>query len=348
MRATVIHGAGDVRSEQVPDPGIAEPTDALVRVTASCVCGSDLWRYRGVVPVNHPTRIGHEFVGIVEAVGGDVSTVKPGDFVLAPFLWSDNTCPNCRAGIQSACMNGGGYGAKDRQGHLVDGGQGEYVRVPLADGTLVATPEVPDQAQVPALLSLTDVLCTGWHAAVSAKVRPGVTAVVVGDGAVGLCAVLSAKLQGADRIIVMSRHEDRQRVARDFGATDVVEARGEDGVAAVKELTDGIGADSVLECVGTRESLQTALDSARAGSTVGLVGLPHGVEMPMWPIFGRNVGLAGGVAPVRAYLDELTPRVLAGEFDPRAIFDYTVPLADVAEAYASMDERRAIKTMLSY
>lgn len=348
MRATMIHGKGDIRSEILPDPTILTPTDALVRVTGSCVCGSDLWRYRGVVAVSEPRPIGHEFVGIVEAVGHEVRSLTPGEFVLAPFLWSDNTCPNCQAGMQSACLHGGGYGGPDRDGLPVDGGQGEYVRVPLADGTLVSTPELPDEAMLPALLALTDVLCTGWHAAVSARVRPGHTVLVVGDGAVGLCGVLAASMQGAERIIVMSRHEPRQELARGFGATDVVPERGDDGVAVVQELTDGVGADAVLECVGTEQSLMTAVDCARAGSTVGFVGLPHGVSLPVWALAGRGIGLAGGIAPVRAYLEDLRDKVLAGECDPGPIFDQSFALADVAEAYAAMDERRAIKSLLTY
>lgn len=348
MRATMIYGPGDIRSETVPDPSILTPTDAVVRVTASCVCGSDLWRYRGVVEVPEPRPIGHEFVGIVEAVGADVRTVQAGDFVMAPFLWSDNTCPNCRAGVQPACQNGGGYGAPDRAGLPVDGGQGEYVRVPLADGTLVATPQVPDDAMLPAMLSLTDVLCTGWHAARSAGVREGHTVVVVGDGAVGLCGVLAAREQGAERIIAMSRHEPRQELARRFGATDVVAERGQEAVDIVQELTDGVGADAVLECVGTEQSLRTALDCARAGATVGFVGLPHGVSLPMWALAGRNIGLVGGIAPARAYLEDLRDRVLAGQLDPSPIFDRSFPLADAAEAYRQMDDRRAIKSLLTY
>ena len=348
MRATMIHGERDVRSEIVPDPAVLTPTDAVVRVTASCVCGSDLWRYRGVVDVPEPRPIGHEFVGIVEAVGAQVSTVRPGQFVMAPFMWSDNTCPNCRAGVQSACEHGGFYGGPDRDGLPVDGGQGEYVRVPLADGSLVAAPETPDDAMLPALLSVTDVMCTGWHAARSARVRPGDTVVVVGDGAVGLCGVLAASLQGAGRIIAMSRHEPRQHLARRFGATDVVAERGEDGVAAVRELTDGVGADAVLECVGTEQALLTAVDCARAGSTVGFVGLPHGVTLPLWTLAGRSVGLAGGLAPARAYLEELRDKVLAGECDPSPVFDRSFALADVATAYREMDERRSIKSLLAY
>ena len=346
MDATVLHSPGDIRLEQVPDPQIVRPSDAIVRTVASCVCGSDLWPYRGISPVRRPRRIGHEFVGVVEQVGAEVSTVKPGDFVIAPFLWSDNTCAHCAAGMQSACANGGGFGGKDRHGDLVDGCQGEYVRVPLADGTLVATPEQLDEDLLPSLLALTDVMSTGWHAAISARVRRGSTVVVVGDGAVGLCGVLSAVEQGAGRVIAMSRHADRQALASEFGASDIVAERGPDGVARVMELTDGIGADAVLECVGTKESMDQAFASARPGATVGFVGVPHGAEAPMSTMFGRNIGLAGGVAPVRGYLDELLPKVLDRTIEPGRVFDKVVPLAQVAEAYRAMDERSAIKVML--
>ncbi|USQ80533.1 zinc-dependent alcohol dehydrogenase family protein [Ornithinimicrobium faecis] len=346
MDATVLHAPGDIRLEQVPDPEILRPTDAVVKVAATCVCGSDLWPYRGVSKVTRPRRIGHEFIGVVEEVGAEVTSVRPGDFVITPFLWSDNTCAHCAAGMQSVCANGGGFGGKDRNGDFVDGCQGEFVRVPLADGTLVATPEQPDEALLPSLLTLTDVLATGWHAAVSARVQPGSTVVVVGDGAVGLCGVLSASLQGAERVIAMSRHADRQAVATEFGATDIVAERGDEGVARVMELTDGVGADAVLECVGTKESMDQALASARPGSSVGFVGVPHGAEPPMGQMFSRNVGLAGGVAPVRGYLADLLPRVLDGQINPGRVFDSVLPLSQVADAYRAMDERTAIKVML--
>ena len=261
-------------------------------------------------------------------------------------MYSDNTCPHCRAGIQSACATGGFWGGADRDGHRVDGGQGEYARVPLADGTLVATPEVPSDDLVPSLLALSDVMGTGWHAAVAARVQRGHTVVVVGDGAVGLCGVLSAAQMGAGRIVALSRHESRQAIARRFGATDVVAARGDEAVAAVKELTDGVGADAVLECVGTGEAMTTALRVARPGAMVGYVGVPHGVELPVRSMFSRNVGVAGGVAPVREYLPMLRDLVLAGDIDPGVVFDLEVPLAEVAEAYAAMDERRAIKSLI--
>lgn len=346
MKATILHGTRDIRVEEVDDPTIQRPTDALVRVTAACVCGSDLWPYRGINEVTKARRIGHEFVGIVEEVGAGVRSLRPGDFVIAPFLFSDNTCPHCLVGMQSACQNGGGYGGRDRDGLMVDGGQGEYVRVPLADGTLVATREVPDDSLVPSLLTLSDVMGTGWHAAVAAGVQEGDTVVVVGDGAVGLCGVLAAARMGAERVVVMSRHESRQRLAKQFGATDIVAERGDDGEAAVLELTEGVGADAVLECVGTGEAMTTAIAVARPGATVGYVGVPHGVELPIGTMFGRNIGVGGGVAPVRQYLPRLRDEVLSGAINPGAVFDLELPLDEVAEAYAAMDERRAIKSLV--
>ncbi len=336
MRATVIYGAGDIRVEDRPDPSILEPTDAVVRTVASCVCGSDLWRYRGIGDVPKPTPIGHEYVGIVEAVGDQVSTVRLGQFVVGGFLHSDNTCAVCQVGMQSHCLHGGGY----------DGCQAEAIRIPNADGTLLATPGQPDEAMIPALLTLSDVMATGWHAAVSADVRAGGTVVVVGDGAVGLCGVLSAAQLGAGRIIAMSRHADRQAIARRFGATDIVAERGDAGVAQVLELTGGIGADSVLECVGTEDSVIQALRCARPGGMVGWVGVPHVTDIPQQHMFWRNVGLRGGPAPVRAYLPELLERTLDGRIDPGPVFDLTLPLDQAAEAYAAMDQRRAIKSLL--
>ncbi|PJI91159.1 zinc-dependent alcohol dehydrogenase family protein [Luteimicrobium subarcticum] len=336
MHGAVIHGTRDVRFEERPDPTIEKPTDAVVRTVAACVCGSDLWRYRGIQQVTTPTPIGHEYVGVVEAVGADVETVDVGDFVVGGFLTSDNTCAVCRAGMQSHCLHGTGY----------DGCQAELIRVQNADGTLVATPGHPDDDQVPSLLALSDVMCTGWHAAVSAGVRPGSTVVVVGDGAVGLSGVLAAAELGAERIVAMSRHADRQAVARAFGATDIVAERGDDGVGQVLELTGGIGADAVLECVGTEDSVDQALRSARPGGTVGWVGVPHVGEIAQQHMFWRNVGLRGGPAPVRAYLDDLVRKVLDRSIDPGRVFDLTLPLSEVAEGYAAMDERRAIKTLL--
>jgi threonine dehydrogenase-like Zn-dependent dehydrogenase len=336
MRGTIIYGTRDVRFEERPDPTIVKPTDAIVRTVAACVCGSDLWRYRGIQEVTSPTPIGHEYVGVVEAVGDDVTTLSPGQFVVGGFLTSDNTCLVCKAGSQANCLNVTGY----------DGCQAELIRVQNADGTLLATPEHPDEALVPSVLALSDVMCTGWHAAVSADVRPGSTVVVVGDGAVGLSGVLAASQLGAERVIAMSRHVDRQALATEFGATDIVAGRGDEGVEAVKELTGGIGADAVLECVGTQESVVQALRSARPGGMVGWVGVPHVTDIPQAHMFWRNVGMRGGPAPVRAYLPDLLQRVLGGHLVPGRVFDLTLPLDRVADAYAAMDERRSIKTLL--
>ncbi|MFO7689909.1 MAG: zinc-dependent alcohol dehydrogenase family protein [Cryobacterium sp.] len=347
MRATVIYGERDVRIDEVADPVLSTGGDAIVRVVAACVCGSDLWPYRGVTETTEPHRIGHEFVGIVEAIGSEVSTVQVGDFVIAPFYDCDNTCANCRNGVSTSCLNGGWWGADDRLGGFADGAQGERVRVPHADGSLVATPSMPDDAQIPGLLTLADVMGTGHHAALSAGVTTGSTVVVVGDGAVGLCAIIAAKRLGASRIVAMSRHADRQAVAREFGATDIVELRGDEGVAAVKALFDGIGADCVLECVGTQESMDQAIRSARPGGTVGYVGVPNGgAELPIRTLFGNNVGVNGGVASVRGYVEELLPEVLSGAINPGRVFDLELPLSEVALAYAAMDERRAIKVLL--
>jgi threonine dehydrogenase-like Zn-dependent dehydrogenase len=347
VRATLIHGPRDVRLEEVPDPTIQRPTDALVRVVASCVCGSDLWPYRGVRPTKQPRRIGHEFVGVVEEVGAEVRTLRPGQFVVAPFTISDGTCVHCRNGVHTSCERSSSWGGDDAEGVFTDAGQGEYVRVPLADGTLVAMPGTPDEALLPGVLSLTDVMGTGHHAALSAGVRPGSTVAVVGDGAVGLCAVIAARRLGAERIVAFSRHASRQALARELGATDVVAERGDEGAAAVRELLGGIGPDHVLECVGTKESMQQALDTARPGGQIGFVGVPAGgPELPVQQMFGSNVGVRGGIAPVRAYLEELAPEVWSGAIQPGKVFDLVLPLAEVAEGYAAMDERRAVKTML--
>ncbi len=347
MRATLLHGPGDVRLETVPDPVLHQPTDAIVRVVAACVCGSDLWPYRGVRPVTEPRRVGHELVGVVEEVGADVTGLRVGDFVIAPFALGDGTCAHCRNGIWTSCVHGAAWGGTDADGRAVDGAQGELVRVPFAAANLVATPGMPDDALIPSLLTLSDVMGTGHHAAVSARVGPGSTVVVVGDGAVGLCAVLASRRLGAERIIAMSRHADRQALARDFGATDVVAERGPEGVARVQDLLGGLGADAVLECVGTRESMQQALDTTRPGGFVGYVGVPAGgPELPIGQMFSDNLNVAGGVAPVRAYLPELLAEVLDGTIDPGRVFDLQVPLDDVAEAYAAMDERRAVKSLL--
>jgi threonine dehydrogenase-like Zn-dependent dehydrogenase len=337
MHAAVLHGPRDVRLEELDDPRILRPTDAIVRLAATCVCGSDLWSYRGVNPIPRPVPFGHEYCGIVEEVGAEVSAVRPGQFVIGSFFACDNTCPNCRAGFQTSCRNREGLGG---------GAQAELLRVPLADGTLVATPQLPPDELVPSLLTLSDVMGTGWFAAVAAGVRPGMTVAVVGDGAVGLLGVLSAAQLGAERIIAMSRHEPRQKLAVEFGATDVVPERGDDGVARIKDLTDGTGADAVLECVGTQESMQAAIRSTRPGGFVGYVGVPHGVELTGEQLFRTHVGLFGGPAPVRRFLPELIDLVFGGRIDPGRVFDLTLPLSQVAEGYRAMDERRAIKALL--
>jgi hypothetical protein len=347
MLGTLLYGDHDIRIEELPDPRIVATTDAIVRVVAACVCGSDLWGYRGVVPTNSPLAIGHEFVGIVEAIGDDVRKITVGDFVIAPFYFCDMTCSNCENGVSTSCLHGGWWGADDRNGHHVDGGQGERVRVPLADGTLVATPGQPDPALIPSLLTLADVMGTGHHAAVSAGVTHGTTVAVVGDGAVGLCAILAAKRLGASRIVAMSRHADRQAIAFEFGATDAVEERGAAGIKHIREMFDGIGPDAVLECVGTAESMDQAIKSVRPGGMVGYVGVPNGgAELPIRTLFNRNVGVNGGVAPVRNYIHELLPEVLDHRINPGRVFDLTLPLTEVAEAYAAMDERRATKVLL--
>jgi hypothetical protein len=340
MRAAIFHEPHRVEAGDRPDPGIVEPTDAIVRVVLACVCGSDLWYYRGDSPFE-PGPIGHEFIGVVEDVGRDVANIKRGDFVIAPFAYSDGTCPHCRHGITTACQTGGFYPMNG------DGGQGEAVRVPLADGSLVTVPGSGHSDEMLAsLLTLSDVMATGHHAAVCAAVRPGATVAVVGDGAVGLSGVLAAKRLGAARIIGLSRHTDRQRLAREFGATDIVEQRGEEATEAVMQLTDGIGADATLECVGTGQAMLTALSIARPGSMVGYVGVPHGVELPVGEMFFRNKGVRGGAAPARAYIPELLPDVLEGRIDPGRVLDYATDLEGIAAAYAAMDERRAIKSLI--
>lgn len=337
MRATVIHGERDIRLEDRPDPQLSTGIDAIVRVVAACVCGSDLWGYRGIVPTAEPHGIGHEFVGVVEEVGSEVERIRVGDFVIAPFYDCDNTCVNCRNGVSTSCLHGGWW----------DGAQAERVYVPHADGSLVATAEYPRDEQIPGLLTLADVMGTGHHAARSAGVGTGSRVAVVGDGAVGLCAVIAAHRLGASRIVAMSRHAARQRLAREFGATDIVEERGEEGAAKIVDLFDGIGADFVLECVGTKESMDQALRSARPGGRIGFVGVPNGgPELPVRPMFNRNIGVAGGVAPVRGYIEELLPEVLSGAIRPGDVFDLVLPLDRVAEAYAAMDERRATKVLL--
>ncbi|MFG2191685.1 zinc-dependent alcohol dehydrogenase family protein [Streptomyces sp. NPDC048639] len=343
MRATVIHGPKDLRVEQVPDPRIEQPTDAVVRVTHACICGSDLWAYRGVAERQPGQRIGHEFLGVVDEVGAGVTGLRAGDRVLAPFVWSDGSCEFCAEGLHTSCPEGGFWGEPGS-----DGGQGEAVRVPYADGTLVTLPRDLDEPLLPAVLALTDVMSTGHHAAVAARVRPGATVAVVGDGAVGLCGVLAARRLGAERIIALGRHTERTTIAREFGATDVVPERGEEAVAAVRDLTGGTGAHAVLEAVGTEESMRTAISIARDGGAVGFVGVPHGgsAGVDIGQMFGRNVALCGGVAPARAYIPELLPDVLAGRLDASPVFDLTIGLDEVPEGYAAMDERRALKAMV--
>jgi len=336
MRGAVLHGPRELRFEERDMPAILKPTDAIVRNSATCVCGSDLWPYRGINPVPQATPMGHEYCGIVEDVGSAVKTIKPGQFVIGSFATSDNTCPNCQYGYQSSCEHR----------EWISTAQAPLLRVPLADGTLVPTPEVPSDDMVPSLLALSDVMGTGWFAAHAANVKPGSTVVVVGDGAVGLLGVLSAKQMGADRILVMSRHDSRQKIARELGATDIVTERGDEGVARIKDLTKGIGADSVLECVGTQESMMQAIHATRKGGYVGYVGVPHDVELKGEELFYAHVHLHGGPAPVRHFLPELIDLVWKGKINPGKVFDLTLPLDQVAEGYRAMDERRAIKTLL--
>ena len=347
MRATVINGPHDIRVEQVPDPVITAPTDAVVRTVLACICGSDLWAYRGVAARQPGQRIGHEFLGIVEEVGAEVRGVKPGDLVVAPFVWSDGVCAFCREGLQTSCPHGGFWGSVGS-----DGGQGEAVRVPFADGTLVQLPKeaASDPHLLTGLLALSDVMSTGHHAALAAGVRPGSTVAVVGDGAVGLCGVLAARRLGAERIIALGRHADRTAIARTFGATDVVAARGEEAVATVRELTGGVGAHAVLEAVGTEESMRTAIAIARDGGAVGYVGVPHGgsAGVDIGEMFNRNVALRGGVAPARAYIPELLADVLSGAIDPAPVFDATVDLDGVPGGYKAMDERSALKVKITF
>jgi threonine dehydrogenase-like Zn-dependent dehydrogenase len=339
MQGAVLHAPGDVRLETRPDPRIEQPTDALIKVTATCVCGSDLWPYRGIATVDGPAPMGHEYVGIVEEVGSDVRNLTPGQFVVGSFFASDNTCEICQAGYQSRCIHSELIGAL--------GTQAEYARIPLADGTLVATPEVPDDKFVPSLLAASDVLGTGWFAAVAAAVEPGKTVAVVGDGAVGLLGVLAARELGADRIIAFSRHPDRQQLAREFGATDIVAERGDEGVARISEMTDGYGAHSVIEAVGTQESMMQAIRSTRPGGHVGYVGVAHDVSLPGDELFFSGVHLHGGPAPVRRFLPDLIDRILSGVIDPGRVFDLELPLTEVAEGYRAMDTRRAIKVLLT-
>ncbi|GAB3193720.1 zinc-dependent alcohol dehydrogenase family protein [Geodermatophilus arenarius] len=338
MRGAVLYAPGDVRVEDRPDPRIEQPTDAVIRLAAACVCGSDLWPYRGIEAVAGPSPMGHEYVGVVEEVGSEVRTVRPGQFVVGSFFASDNTCEICRAGYQTHCVN--------RQPGAPTGAQAQYARIPLADGTLVATPDLPSDDLVPGLLAASDVLGTGWFAAVAAEAGPGRTVAVVGDGAVGLLGVLAARQLGAERVVVFSRHEDRQRLAREFGATDVVTSRGDEGVAELEELTGGLGAHSVIEAVGTQESMVQAIRATRAGGHVGYVGVSHDVSLPGEELFFSGVHLHGGPAPVRRFLPELIDLICSRTIDPGRVFDLELPLEQAAEGYRAMDERRAIKALL--
>lgn len=339
MRGAVLYGAGDVRVEEREDPRILLPTDAIIRLSATCICGSDLWPYRGVEAVKGPAPMGHEYVGVVQDVGSEVRNVTPGQFVIGSFFASDNTCVICRAGYQSSCVH------REPVGGL--GAQAEYLRVPLADGTLVATPDTPPDDLIPSLLAASDVLGTGWFGAVAAEVGPGKTVAVVGDGAVGLLAVLAARQLCAERIIAMSRHEPRQKLAADYGATHIVTERGDEGVARVKELTDGLGAHSVIEAVGTQESMMQAIRATRPGGHVGYVGVAHDVRLPGDELFFSHVHLHGGPAPVRRFLPELIDLIWNRQIDPGKVFDLTLPLDQAAEGYRAMDERRAVKVLLN-
>jgi len=336
MQGTMLYGPRDIRFEDRTEPKITKPTDAILRLSATCICGSDLWSYRGIQSITQPTPMGHEYCGIVEEVGKEVRNIKPGQFVVGSFATSDNTCVICRDGYQSSCV----------QREFMSEAQAPYLRVPSADGTLVSTKDLPPKELLPSLLATSDVLGTGWFAADAANVKPGKTVLVVGDGAVGLLGVLSAKHMGAERIIVMSRHPSRQKLAREFGATEIVTERGDEGVARIKELTKGLGADSVLECVGTQESMMQAIQSTRPGGYVSYVGVPHGVELNGEQLFFAHVHLHGGPAPVRRYLPELIQLVLNEKINPGKVFDLTLPIDQVAEGYRAMDERRAIKTLL--
>jgi threonine dehydrogenase-like Zn-dependent dehydrogenase len=339
MRGAVLHAPGEVRLEQRDDPRILQPTDAIIRLSATCICGSDLWPYRGIEAIETPAPMGHEYVGIVEEVGSAIRTIKPGQFVVGSFFASDNTCEICQAGYQSSCIHRELIGAI--------GTQAEHARIPLADGTLVATPDVPSPDLTPSLLAASDVLGTGWFAAVAAEVGPAKTVAVVGDGAVGLLGVLAAKQLGAEQITAMSRHQRRQQLAREFGATHIVEERGDEGVARIKELSHGLGAHSVIEAVGTEESILQAIRATRPGGHVGYVGVSHDVTLPGDELFFSHVHLHGGPAPVRRFLPHLIDLIWNGEIDPGKVFDLTLPLDDVAEGYRAMDQRRAIKTLLT-
>ena len=342
MRATVMYGAGDVRVENVPDAKIMKPTDALLTITHACICGSDLWPYKTMPHEHVGRRMGHEFIGIVEAVGSDVRTVKKGDLVVAPFAWSDGTCVFCEEGLQTSCLHGGWWGGTEQ-----DGGQGEAVRVPQADGTLVVLPVGRDDALMPSLLTLSDVMGTGHHAALAARVAPGRRTAVVGDGAVGLCGVIAAKRLGAEQVILLGRHPDRIALAKEFGATDIVSERGEAAVERVKELTGGLGAHSVLECVGLDQSTVTSISIARPGGAFGRVGVPQEDVIPASRTsFFNNVTIAGGPAPVRAYIEELMPDVLEGRIQPGKVFDRVIGIEAVPDGYRAMNDRESIKVLV--
>jgi threonine dehydrogenase-like Zn-dependent dehydrogenase len=342
MRATVMYEAGDVRVENVPDPILKEPSDAIVRITSACICGSDLWPYQSMPHKNGGRRMGHEFIGIVEDVGTDVSGLQRGDLVVAPFVWADNTCDFCQEGLQTSCRHGGGWGSPG-----VDAGQGEAVRVPQAQGTLVKLPVAEDSALMPSLLTLSDVFCTGHHGVVTARVRPGSSVTVIGDGAVGLCAVLAAKRLGADQIILNGRHTDRTDLGRDFGATDVVAERGDEAVEKIREVTGGDGTHAVIECVGTEQSLATAINTVRDGGVVSRLGVSQYATVPMgFDTLIRNLTLTGGAAPARAYIEELMPDILDGTIEPGRVFDRTIGLDDTPDGYRAMADRKALKVLI--
>lgn len=340
MKAGIFYKKYKVEVEEVADPKIIQPTDAIVKITHTCICGSDLWYYRGITEKDKG-RIGHEFLGVVKEVGKSVKKIKKGDIVVAPFIWRDGTCPACKNGMSSACWNGGVWGTNN-----VDGGQGELVRSPLADATLFVIPPKTNKKLFPALLTLSDVMCTGHHAAISAGVKKGSTVAVIGDGAVGLCAVLASKRLGAKRIILMSRHEKRTKVGKKFGATDIVSERGINGIEEVKKLTGNVGVDCVLECVGTKQSWEMAFGLARDGGKIGYVGVPHDVTFDINKMFRKNIGVIGGVAPAANYIPELLPDVLSGKIDPSPVFDMTIPLSELPKGYEAMDTREAIKVLV--
>src|ERR1043165_1018429 len=344
MRATVMFGAGDVRIENIPDPGIVEPTDAVITTSRACICGSDLWPYKGMEPSETGRVMGHEAIGVVESVGSEVHTIKPGDLVVMPFAYSDGQCEFCREGLNTSCLHGGFFGTPE-----LAGAQAEAVRVPLADGTLFVLPVAEDEALMPSLLTLSDVMGTGHHAALTARVGPGKTAAVIGDGAVGLCGVIAARRLGAEQIIILGHHSDRIALAKDFGATDVVSERGEEAIERVRELTRGFGVHSALECVGTEQAMVTALNITRPGGSIGRVGVPHYEAIPASEtLFYNNNGVSGGPAPVRAYIDELLPDVMEGRIDPGRVFDRVVGLDGVPDGYRAMNDRQALKVMVAF